>query len=544
MGPGASGMGMGMGGLGGMPGQLGYVGGYSNNSNMMQMPQPVYVVNQQGSQAQQPHAIQNSLAYGQQNSPYGQGYIVSGDGRPAMVFGGGQPGNPPPYQQTLPQVSQSGYQKNNLTTAQMAPQQGYVQSSQQAPQVVPQQAYPANLQSVPRQASPLQSYILTPQPTSQSQQSSQLSSQQIYQPGSEQGSQQNLQRPYSVSPQPSPQPSHQLSQQGYPPASQTSLQQFDPMAFRQGSSVLSQQNYFPPNQTGNLPAELPLREPAELPTPQLTISKGYPLNSSFSSPQSLRYMLPGSQNLLSSVSAPPLSMQRLQDLPTYLDPADTQVYYEPISVKAHDHHHALKALNGSGHSREALMAILGTYIATKENHGISLHTGFSGRCSRPEVQRYDGLMTKLESLSHDYVQKHESVPREWVDAVGPHRRHLFAELYNSNEIVRAFSQDIQGGPLALPELDTYALGAMKTSHFFSARASTRPSNLNASLSTLSQVRTVVLVDDSGSMTESGHLSWSNNRGYPESRWLQARRILAGIAPLVAMQNPHGIDVHF
>ena len=255
-------------------------------------------------------------------------------------------------------------------------------------------------------------------------------------------------------------------------------------------------------------------------------------------------MVPGSQNLLSSVSAPPLSMQRLQDLPTYLDPAETKVYYEPISVKAHDHHHALKALNGSGHSREALMAILGTYIATKENHGTSLHTGFSGRCSRPEVQRYDGLMTKLESLSHDYVQKHKSVPREWVDAVGPHRRHLFAELYNSNEIVRAFSQDILGGPLVLPELDTYALGTMKTSQFFSTRASTRPSNLNASLSTLSQVRTVVLIDDSGSMTESGHLSWGNNRGYPESRWLQARRILAGIAPLVAMQNSHGIDVHF
>ena len=190
------------------------------------------------------------------------------------------------------------------------------------------------------------------------------------------------------------------------------------------------------------------------------------------------------------------------------------------------------------------MAILGTYIATKQNHGTSLHTGFSGRCSRPEVQRYDGLMTKLESLSHDYVQKHKSVPREWVDAVGPHRRQIFAELFNSNEIVRAFSQDIQGGPLVLPELDTYALGTMKTSQFFSARASTRPSNLNASLSTLSQVRTVVLVDDSGSMTESGHLSWGCNRGYPESRWLQARKILAGIAPLVAMQNSHGIDLHF
>ena len=161
-------------------------------------------------------------------------------------------------------------------------------------------------------------------------------------------------------------------------------------------------------------------------------------------------MLPGSQNLPSSVSAPPLSMQRLQDLPTYLNPADTQMQYEPIGVKAHDHHHALKALNGSSHSREALMAILGTYIATKENHGTSLHTGFSGRCSRPEIQRYDGPMTKLESLSHHYVQKHKSVPREWVDAVGPQRGHIFAELYNNNEIVRAFSQIYWVGLLFCP----------------------------------------------------------------------------------------------
>ena len=103
------------------------------------MPQPICVVNQQGSQAQQTRDVQNSLAYGQQNSPYSQGYIHSGDGRPAMVFSGGQPGNPPPYQQTLPQASQSGYQQTYLPTVPMAPQQGYAQSSEQAPQMVPQQ---------------------------------------------------------------------------------------------------------------------------------------------------------------------------------------------------------------------------------------------------------------------------------------------------------------------------------------------------------------------------------------------------------------------
>ena len=234
----------------------------------------------------------------------------------------------------------------------------------------------------------------------------------------------------------------------------------------------------------------------------------------------------------------------MQNFPTYLDPGDTLVHYEPTSVKAHDNHHALKALNGSSHSREALTAILGTYVSTKQAHRTSSSTGFSGRCSRPEVQRYDGLLTKLESLSHDYVQKHKSVPPAWVEAVGPYRRQIFAELYNSNELVRAFSQEMVGGPLALPELDTYALGTMKTSNFLSVRASTRPPNLNASFSTLSQVRTVVLIDDSGSMTEPGHVSWGSNGGYPESRWYQARKLLAGMAPVVAMHNSHGIDLHF
>lgn len=104
-----------------------------------------------------------------------------------------------------------------------------------------------------------------------------------------------------------------------------------------------------------------------------------------------------------------------------------------------------------------------------------------------------------------------------------------------------------GGPLVLPKLDIYALKTTKTSNFFSVRASTRPSNLNASFSTLSQVRTVILTDDSSSMTESGYLSWgSDYRGYPESRWLQARRLLAGIAPLGRNAQParHGIDLHF
>ena len=51
------------------------------------------------------------------------------------------------------------------------------------------------------------------------------------------------------------------------------------------------------------------------------------------------------------------------------------------------------------------------------------------------------------------------------------------------------------------------------------------------------------------MTWSGHSAWSNsygsdfNRSY-ESRWDQARRVLADVAPKVSEYNHHGIDLHF
>ena len=231
-------------------------------------------------------------------------------------------------------------------------------------------------------------------------------------------------------------------------------------------------------------------------------------------------------------------------VPAYLNPQDYNVRYEPTSHKAHDHHHALKALTSSNnHSPEVLTAIVGTYLAAKHAHESNhLVTGFN-KYSRPEIQSYNNSMTKLEALSHDFISKHKSTPSSWIQVVGPHRRAIFAEMYNSNELVRAFCAEMPGGPMALPELDTYALGTTQTNFNF-ARAQTRSSNLNASLSTLSQVRTVILVDDSGSMTEPGHQSWGFSRGYPETRWNQARKLLAGIAPLVAMHNPHGIDLHF
>ena len=226
--------------------------------------------------------------------------------------------------------------------------------------------------------------------------------------------------------------------------------------------------------------------------------------------------------------------------PARLNVQDTTVQFEPWAKSVDTHHHALKALSHSSHSTSELSAIVGTYLAAKHVNGS--HT-YGVSATRPEVREYYHMMDKLETLSSDYVTKHKSSADSFKTAVGPHRRQVFSQLYNNNELVRAFAQEMQGGPLVLPELDSYSLGT-KTSLFNFARSPFRRANLQASLSILAQVRTVILVDDSYSMTELGHRSWGFGGNASDTRWNQARNLLTGIAPLVAAENAHGIDLHF
>jgi hypothetical protein len=197
----------------------------------------------------------------------------------------------------------------------------------------------------------------------------------------------------------------------------------------------------------------------------------------------------------------------------------------------------MKLLSHSKHSIPELSQIIGTYMLSKHADGGYAH-GVSA--ARPEVKEYYHDMDKLEKLSADYVQHHKSTVQDWKIAFGPHRRQAFAQLYNRNELVRAFCQEMRGGPLVLPDLDLYSLGTRLTALNF-ARSAKRQANLCATISLLAQVRTVILVDDSYSMNQTGHASWG---GRSESRWIQTRNILAGITPLVAAQNPNGLDVHF
>jgi hypothetical protein len=127
------------------------------------------------------------------------------------------------------------------------------------------------------------------------------------------------------------------------------------------------------------------------------------------------------------------------------------------------------------------------------------------------------------------------------DALQPHRRGFFAELYNSNENVRGFCTEFDGGPTAFPTLDEYALGTRQPTLAFQ-RASRQGPNWNVARELISQVQTVILLDDSGSMGARGHRAWGY--GNNDSRWEQARTLITGIAPLVSLYTRHGIDVHF
>ena len=512
MGGGMMGGGMMGGGMmgGGMMGS-GMMGGNMVGSGMMPMggmaggmpgmmyQQPMYAMQGQG---------MRSAMMGQQMAPgYGSGYIDALNGAPATVYGPGYGGG------TMPVGAQSMYQQ------QLQQQQLQQQQSQQQGQPMYQQ--------------PLQQ---PGQPIVQSggQPVIQPSGQPIIQSSGQPGGQPTYQTSYQQS---TYQQNYQLPADQYAQTSQGSSPQYQ-------SQPAPAQSYTPNTANMQQSSAAQMSTLQAISNPQRTPSP-YQTQAVRSLP-----LLSGPLNSL----PPPTSQVQFQipapvfrQVPLYLNPQDYYVNYEPTSHKVHDHHHALKALTSSNnHSPQVLSAIVGTYLAAKRGHETNHVATGSGKYSRPEVLSYNNSMLKLEALSYSFIKHHKTTPESWVKAVGPHRRAIFADLYNNNELVRAFCAEMPGGPLELPSLDTYALGTTRTDLNFRP-AQVRSSNLNASLSVLSQVRTVILVDDSGSMADRGHSSWgTSNWGGSrfESRWQQARCLLAGIAPLVAVHNPYGIDLHF
>lgn len=68
----------------------------------------------------------------------------------------------------------------------------------------------------------------------------------------------------------------------------------------------------------------------------------------------------------------------------------------------------------------------------------------------------------------------------------------------------------------------------------------RPLQLDQSRSVLSQVHTVLLIDDNASMAQTGSAQY----GPGTSRWQQASAIIRELAPIIAQHDPQGIDLYF
>jgi hypothetical protein len=259
------------------------------------------------------------------------------------------------------------------------------------------------------------------------------------------------------------------------------------------------------------------------------------------------------QSVLNEVQSREQASQH-QRLPEFLGPEITNVRFAPVQLHGDDHDHAVKAILKAG-DREpaAVSAIVGTYLDKKRSHernrlqNSTMHL-HAHRHSTQDVALYGHLMDKLEGLSGSVLTKHRHAlnVKPWTDAMNPHRRALFAELYNGNPNVRGFCSGLDGGPTAFPILDDWSLGTRRHSLSFQKVGRQGP-NWNVARELLSQVRTVILLDDSGSMASLGHLSWGYNtydNARNQSRWDQARDLMAGIAPLVSRYSRHGIDIHF
>lgn len=110
-----------------------------------------------------------------------------------------------------------------------------------------------------------------------------------------------------------------------------------------------------------------------------------------------------------SISGPELVSPR-REVPTFLPPQQVKVHFEQVSLRVDDHQHAVKAVVGSAHNTRNLSNVLGTYLEQKRiNEGISSGVFGPYSKSRMEVQMYNHLMHKLESLSASVLSKHKNL---------------------------------------------------------------------------------------------------------------------------------------
>ena len=141
-------------------------------------------------------------------------------------------------------------------------------------------------------------------------------------------------------------------------------------------------------------------------------------------------------------------------------------------------------------------------------------------------------MDKLETLSTNVLASQPLTP-SWTQAIAPFKQQLYRALCTTNHCVQAFASRLSRDncvPSIGPQLQRHAHDASCRPHIF---------DFNKPL--LSQVHTVLLINDAGSMEELSHATWD---GAESSPWGQVRHLLNEVAPLMTQYDPEGMDVCF
>lgn len=254
----------------------------------------------------------------------------------------------------------------------------------------------------------------------------------------------------------------------------------------------------------------------------------------------------------------------IQNMPLYsqnhaaafLGQSSFTVPYNPVwTVPVTNAKSAIKAIFASNQSVPSLNDIIGTYVNQKVSNARQRqydHTNGPCRRSRAEVRVYNEVMQKLETLSAKVLNDRRCITVCWENAVGPYLRQIFADLYAANEIVRSFAKEFPCHPSEAPRIEEH----VETESPRNQNDGMGIPNSLDPFALLSRVHTVILLDDSDSMSLPGDASQGKGDSPPhgiaeneldwwyESRWDQSRKLIASVVAKVAEHNKNGVDLHF
>ncbi|KAJ3194743.1 hypothetical protein HK101_001970 [Irineochytrium annulatum] len=235
------------------------------------------------------------------------------------------------------------------------------------------------------------------------------------------------------------------------------------------------------------------------------------------------------------------------------------ITFAPCPIPINTRAQAEAAIVSGPRTVEHIQSVLGAYVNLKHVRAATRQPAGEYRFSTQgviilTVPSSTKVMHKLEKLSWHVLVKRRYVDRElYLQALHPFRRRLYGELCDTNADADAFGHAVWSGRIHFPTLTDRELFHIRAGVRvnWATLCGSRQRNLKVDISTLRQVHTVFLVDDSGSMHGPGHSSWGggsdyayNRSGRMETRWDQVRDLMMGMVEIIAQQDPEGVDIHF